>query len=470
MQGDIHEIWSLDMINQGDSALLNKDTLDTAFDWADNGRDILQFVLSYLPEASSLDVPTVQLSPVPPSSKKARLSFEDASLSHWSNTPQGSTAGTGNQKPGYKRGIGGWTTEDADLASTAAPKAGSSRSAASSSSIKPAALQQQPLPTDMSDLLQLDASAHSSSHSRAARTQPASRRRWRGRRIALIGHSVGAAGMIFTASTFPQLFESIVLVDPTIFPTSYPRWSATVPLVNGAIIRRTQWASREEAKTLFAKNKGFYGRWDKDILEGYVQYGLTEDEQGVTLKVDRMQEAVCLYASHGELDLIVSPCTVRLRRCGELWLEAGLPSTRLLAGNTQCALHPSRRRDVYGARGHHLGFPRDCQARNAHPHSRRCASYRAREAARAGKRDCRVSERARNAERRSESQAVMLDAATRSLDSVHLLSVLSTCSKDLFCCPTVACGLCHEVGRPGYHAAVAGRQAAGALDADLLHW
>lgn len=98
--------------------------------------------------------------------------------------------------------------------------------------------------------------------------------------------------MIFTASTFPQLFETLILVDPTIFPADTVRWPATSTLVNGAIIRRTQWKSREEAKTLFAKNKGFYGRWHKDVLDGYVHYGLLEDEQGVQLKVDRMQEAV----------------------------------------------------------------------------------------------------------------------------------------------------------------------------------
>lgn len=289
LQGEIEEIWSLDMVNQGESAILNKDALDSAFDWADNGRDILQFVLSYLPEASSTAAPVTQ--PASPSgtaaSRKTRLSFEDASISHWSSGSQ-SPSPPSAPKENYKRGVGGWTTEDASLSSTATPKQGS----ASTNATRPTVLQQQPLPTDMSDLLQLDASSHSSTHSRLARSQPANKRRWRGRRIVLIGHSVGAAGMIFTASTFPQFFETIILVDPTIFPADTLRWPATHTLVNGAIIRRTEWASRDEAKTLFAKNKGFYGRWHKDILDGYVHYGLVEGGQGVQLKVDRMQEAV----------------------------------------------------------------------------------------------------------------------------------------------------------------------------------
>lgn len=294
LQGEIEEVWSIDMVNQGDAAVLNAKALDSVFDWADNGRDLLQFVLSYLPESGPTSEPVAQILPASTSSsKKARLSFEDASLSHWSRgslASSSTTSSTRGAEAQYERGVGGWTTEDANLASTALPKAGSSSS--DFRNFSPNALQKQPLPTDLADLLQLDASSHSSRKSRVAHSQPAEKRRWRGRRIALIGHSVGAAGMIFTASTFPQLFETLILVDPTIFPASTPRWPATITLVNGAIVRRTQWASREEAKALFAKNKVFYGRWDKDILDGYVQYGLVEDGQGVALKVDRMQEAV----------------------------------------------------------------------------------------------------------------------------------------------------------------------------------
>ena len=242
LQGEIEEIWSLDMVNQGDSAYLNKDTLDTVFDWADNGRDILQFVLSYLPDADTGTEASHQPA-LSTTSKKQRVSFEDSSISHWSSDSLGpSSSSTQSTQQDYKRGVGGWTTEDAGLASSPLPAPSSTDSISQTTQV--GILQKQPLPTDMSDLLQLDASSHSSLHSRAARSQPAHKRRWRGRRVVLIGHSVGAAGMIFTASTFPQLFETLILVDPTIFPADTVRWPATSTLVNGAIIRRTQWKSR----------------------------------------------------------------------------------------------------------------------------------------------------------------------------------------------------------------------------------
>ncbi|SCZ98464.1 BZ3500_MvSof-1268-A1-R1_Chr7-1g09158 [Microbotryum saponariae] len=82
----IGEIWSIDTFNQGDSALLNEDVLGKACEpkwpngflphsrtmlnnssdlptvnWADHGRDILNFIISYLPDPFSPDPITDEL-------------------------------------------------------------------------------------------------------------------------------------------------------------------------------------------------------------------------------------------------------------------------------------------------------------------------------------------------------------------------------------------------------------------------
>ncbi|KAI0752708.1 alpha/beta-hydrolase [Daedaleopsis nitida] len=55
----IDEIWSWEAANHGDSALLNRDTLGGIYDWRDNSRDILHFLLHYLPvSASGESLPT----------------------------------------------------------------------------------------------------------------------------------------------------------------------------------------------------------------------------------------------------------------------------------------------------------------------------------------------------------------------------------------------------------------------------
>ncbi|KAK4704536.1 hypothetical protein P7C70_g1681, partial [Phenoliferia sp. Uapishka_3] len=48
----IEEVWTLDCVNQGDSAILNEAVLGNTFSWADHGRDIINFLLSYIDSPS----------------------------------------------------------------------------------------------------------------------------------------------------------------------------------------------------------------------------------------------------------------------------------------------------------------------------------------------------------------------------------------------------------------------------------
>lgn len=294
----IDEIWSLDMVNQGDSAVLNKGLLGKNFDWSDNGRDILQFVLSYLPDYQKQ--PSTQAAP---GERTAPLwSTEDSSVSHWTDSEKASqkaattaaasaSAGVSNASPPqYDRKVVGYITEDASLASTARPAGRPSVASTSDRTFMPKVLKKQPLPADFQDALRLD---KSQSSAMANLRSPLSKRTWRNRRVALLGHSVGAAGMIYTSSTFPQLFEHAILVDPTVYPHYVNKFDGTAGLTTGATIRRESWKDKEEAYTLFAKNKGFYGKWDRDSLAGFVHFGLIPSRDGkvVELKVDRRQEA-----------------------------------------------------------------------------------------------------------------------------------------------------------------------------------
>jgi hypothetical protein len=289
----------LDMVNQGDAAILNQDTLGSTFEWSDNGRDILQFILSYLPEShQKASTSSKSSKPSKPSHSPGKPFFyskDDASLSHWSedpsvNAPTSSRPVTATDAGG--RGVGGYITEDPSMS---APTKSGSKYSAPANSFRPRILPFQSPPGDLQDLLLLDESKRSSRSTKATSTLPQNPIRWRGRRIVLIGHSVGAAGMIYTASTFPQLFETLIIVDPTIFPKDVMREPFTLALTAGAVIRRDNWSSRGEARSLFQKNKGFFGKWHPDVLNGFVDFGLREarDGKSVSLKVDKMQEAVC---------------------------------------------------------------------------------------------------------------------------------------------------------------------------------
>ncbi|KIJ50140.1 hypothetical protein M422DRAFT_160172 [Sphaerobolus stellatus SS14] len=55
----IDEVWAFEAIQHGDSALINEHILGDVFDWDDNARDVLNFLLYYLPSrASSASLPT----------------------------------------------------------------------------------------------------------------------------------------------------------------------------------------------------------------------------------------------------------------------------------------------------------------------------------------------------------------------------------------------------------------------------
>lgn len=299
VSGSIEDVFVLDMVNQGDSAILNEHTLGSTFEWSDNGRDILQFILSYLPEASASvsngsNKPSSSSAPSHAPGKPFFWSKPDASLSHWAEE-----RGSVDKEPHTQceRRVGGYITEDQSLS---APASSPTSPSAAPDTFRPKVLPYVPLPEGQEDMLSLDLSKHSSRNSQgSAQIGKENIGRWRGRRIILIGHSVGAAGMIYASSTFPQLFESLIAVDPTIFPKEYGREPFTLALTAGAVIRRDRWSSKEEARNLFRKNKGFFGKWDQRVLDGYVDFGLRKapDGQGVTLKVDKMQEAVSLNFS-----------------------------------------------------------------------------------------------------------------------------------------------------------------------------
>ncbi|ORY90676.1 Alpha/beta hydrolase family-domain-containing protein [Leucosporidium creatinivorum] len=69
----VDEIWSLDAYNQGDSGLVNDAVLGNTHTWADAGRDILNFLISYLPSPSSSTSSSAELPYIPSSSSLLAL-------------------------------------------------------------------------------------------------------------------------------------------------------------------------------------------------------------------------------------------------------------------------------------------------------------------------------------------------------------------------------------------------------------
>lgn len=108
-----------------------------------------------------------------------------------------------------------------------------------------------------------------------------------------MGHSFGGAALVNTSLMNPRLFTSIILLDPVIEAINGP---SSKTLVNKrspvalSVFRRDTWPSRAEAEKSFSKNV-FYQSWDPRALQLWLQYGLTDTQDGkVALTTSKHQE------------------------------------------------------------------------------------------------------------------------------------------------------------------------------------
>ncbi len=103
-----------------------------------------------------------------------------------------------------------------------------------------------------------------------------------------IGHSVGAIATLYAASTRPERFSHLILLDPTLLPRAY-LWGvrllrligreARLPLVEQALRRGRRWASTEAAYTYF-RGKKLFKRWPDDQVRTYAESITTPDGAG----------------------------------------------------------------------------------------------------------------------------------------------------------------------------------------------
>jgi pimeloyl-ACP methyl ester carboxylesterase len=165
-----------------------------------------------------------------------------------------------------------------------------------------------------------------------------------------VGHSFGGVLTALMAAADPSLFQRLVLLDPVIYT---PLVAATVallertglegllPLVRATRRRRTRWPSRDEAFARF-RGRGVFADWQDAALRAYVEHGLREDGEGVTLKCPTSIEATIFSSGPvglwRQLDRLATPT---LLVHGDRTLPFVGPSARRLA-----ARHPHVRVDA----------------------------------------------------------------------------------------------------------------------------
>lgn len=117
-----------------------------------------------------------------------------------------------------------------------------------------------------------------------------------------VGHSCGGAVVARAAALAPNLFSSIILIEPIILPPPYSR--ANIPLARAAQRRRNRFESRDAAYTRFAS--GPMATWKPEALAAYVDFGFIDDGDGVAIKCEPDVEADVFRegSNHDTWDLV----------------------------------------------------------------------------------------------------------------------------------------------------------------------
>jgi pimeloyl-ACP methyl ester carboxylesterase len=118
------------------------------------------------------------------------------------------------------------------------------------------------------------------------------------RQVIGVGHSLGAVATMMAAGQAPDLFHSLVLIEPVFLPPQIlnmiavqPEAAENMPLLPLTRRRRTHWPDRQTAFDHF-RPKPVFHRWSDEVLWDYVDHALHETDNGeVTLTYRREWEA-----------------------------------------------------------------------------------------------------------------------------------------------------------------------------------
>jgi len=117
-----------------------------------------------------------------------------------------------------------------------------------------------------------------------------------------MGHSSGGAALVMAELLRPASFDSLILVEPVIFPPPYGR-DEDSPLAAGAKRRRASFSSRAEARQNYI-GRGAFANWEERAVDAFVAGCFTTTGDGITLKCRPEDEAEFYRAgsAHGVWD------------------------------------------------------------------------------------------------------------------------------------------------------------------------
>lgn len=126
-----------------------------------------------------------------------------------------------------------------------------------------------------------------------------------------MGHSLGGLCLFMTAQKYPELFHSLVMIDP---PVVMGRWASfllwlakklnfvdAVTPAGKSKHRRDNWPSREVAAQLL-RSKALFKDFHERAFDAYIQHGLCDTDNGVSLTIPVANEVAIFRTTPDNLN------------------------------------------------------------------------------------------------------------------------------------------------------------------------
>jgi lipase len=120
----------------------------------------------------------------------------------------------------------------------------------------------------------------------------------------IVGHSMGATVAAVSEAVFGPIASRMVLIEPIFLPSGFYDIDITVeqhPLASKSIKRRSEWGDEAEAKEYLSEKKLFMN-WDEEMLDLYLEHGMTEADNGRLTLVCQPQREASLFMGGMKVD------------------------------------------------------------------------------------------------------------------------------------------------------------------------
>lgn len=160
--------------------------------------------------------------------------------------------------------------------------------------------------------------------------------------VVLAGHSLGGTTALLAAPGLGKRVAGLALFDPVLLRRRDEKPSPPGPLVEGALRRRRLFGGRQEAVESYV-GRGAFRTWPRETIADYVEDGLREDENGLTLACAPEWEAA-VFAAQGSdpwaaLDRLEVPLSIwRAERGSTCLLDEAHPDIVGRAGRAAAAV------------------------------------------------------------------------------------------------------------------------------------